>query len=80
MLILLPFHFIWLLLSESWIIKNHEENATTVAFQVFKRYFPYLFMTLTLYLNIQVTLLTDNCVKGEGRNLHEKHQFKTSLL
>lgn len=68
MLLLLPCHFTWFLLSESWIIKNHDENATTVASRIFKRYFSYLFMSLTLYLNIQVVVRTDTCVKGERRN------------
>lgn len=67
MLLLLPCHFTWLLLSESWIIKNHDENATTVGSQIFKRYFPYLSRSLILYLKIQVILVHDSNVKGEGR-------------
>lgn len=68
MLLLLPCHFTWLLLSESWIIKNHDENATTVGSQSFKRYFPYLSRSLLLYLKIQVMLIPDNPVKGDRRS------------
>lgn len=68
MLLLLPCHFTWLLLSESWIIKNHYENATTVGSQSFKRYFPYLSRSLLLYLKIQVMLIPDNPVKGDRRS------------